>query len=86
MLNPETVQNRVHFFDKDTRELIWNLYTNEIKDPIVYLEGRKVQVNLTMPKVGTYEVGDFVVFNNIPTTYVGHCIIMNYCKNMTMSV
>ena len=85
MLNPETVQNRVHFFDKDTRELIWNLYTNEIKDPIVYLEGRKVQVNLTMPKVGTYEVGDFVVFNNIPTTYVGHCIIMNYCKNMTMS-
>ena len=38
-----------------------------------------------MPKVGTYEVGDFVVFNNIPTTYVGHCIIMNHCKNLTMS-
>lgn len=85
MLNPETVQNRVNFFDKETRELIWNLYANEIKDPIVYLENRKVQVNLTMPKVGTYGVGDYVVFNNIPTTYVGHCIIMNHCKNLTMS-
>lgn len=85
MLNPETVQNRVHFFDKESRELIWNLYANEIKDPIVFLEDRKVQVNLTMPKVETYEVGDFMVFNNIPTTYVGHCIVLNHCKNVTMS-
>lgn len=81
---PETLQTRVHFFDKDTRELIWNLYTNEIKDPIQYLGGQKIRVNLTMPKSRTYGVGDYIVLNNLPLGYLGHCIILNYCKNMKM--
>jgi len=80
----ETLQTRVHFFEKDTREMIWNLYTNEIREPIQFLEGRKIRVNLLMPKSKTYEVGDYIVLNNIPLGYLGHCLIMNYCKDMKM--
>lgn len=83
--NPESVQNRVNFYDGETSELIWNLYANQINDPIEYLDDRNIRVNLAMPKVNTYGVGDYIVLNNIPNTYVGHLMILNYCKNMTMS-
>ncbi len=84
MPNPATIQNRVVFYDKNTREMIWNLYANQINDPIQSLGGRTVRLILAMPKSNTYKVGDFIVLNNIPTGYLGHCLTMNYCKNMTM--
>ena len=85
MINPETEQDRVHIFDKDTRELVWDFYSNQITDPIKFLDGRKIEINLAMPKIGVYKVGDYIVFNNIPKGYKRHCMILNYCKNMTMS-
>ena len=77
MINPETEQDRVHIFDKDTRELVWDFYTNQITDPIKFLDGRKVEVNLAMPKPRAYEVGDYIVFNNIPKGYKRHCMLLN---------
>lgn len=85
MIDPEIVQDRVHVFDQETRELVWNFYSNQITEPITFLGDRKVQVNLAMPKVGVFKVGDYIVFNNIPNGYKGHCMLLNYCKNMTMS-
>lgn len=83
--DPETEQDRVHFFDPETMELIWNLYSNQITEPIEYLSDRRIRVKLAMPKPNTYGVGDYIVLNNIPNTYVGHMIISNYCKNLTFS-
>lgn len=83
--DPETEQDRVHFYDGETMELIWNLYSNQITEPIEYLSDRRIRVKLAMPKPNTYDVGDYIVLNNIPNTYVGHMIIASYCKNMTFS-
>ena len=73
--DPETEQDRVHFYDGETMELIWNLYSNQITEPIEYLSDRRIRVKLAMPKPNTYDVGDYIVLNNIPNTYVGHMII-----------
>lgn len=83
LVNPSYGQDRVQIYDRNNRELIQDFFTCQINSQIeVNAEERKVTCKLDKGKNGVYEVGDYIVFNNLPANHTGHTIIVRNCKDM----